>query len=545
MGIPSYFSYIVKNHLNIINKFIDTNLIINNLYIDSNSIIYDVVNNLDYSLYNNDDNFIINNVIHNIEKLIFFIKPNDTIFIAFDGVAPLAKIEQQRSRRFKSIYQSNIIKSINNNNISEKDNINNNFEPWNTTTITPGTLFMKYLNEKIKYHFSNYSKYNVKNIIFSGSNEVGEGEHKLFQYIRNYPEFHFEKNTIIYGLDADLIMLSIRHLSYCPNIYLLREAPHFIKSINIELEPNEFYLLNIYELSNIISLDMNNNNEINTLQHNIIISDYIFLCFFLGNDFMPHFPSLNIRTGGIDKMILAYKEIISSNNIHLTDGKIIYWNNVRKLIEFLAKNEETYFKNEHKLRDRKEKNKLPDISIDDKIKQFNYIPSYERSVEKYINPFKINWQIRYYKSLFDIKNKDLNKEIKNISINFLEGLEWNFKYYNYECPDWRWCYNYNYPPLLCDLLNFIPNNNEYNFIKNNNNKPISEITQLCYVLPRHSLYLLPENLYKALLQYKIYLYKNDCEFDWAYCKYFWESHTNLPKININELEDFINLYISK
>ena len=46
MGIPSYFSYIVKNHRNIIKKLNDINYLIDNLYIDSNSIIYDALRDL-------------------------------------------------------------------------------------------------------------------------------------------------------------------------------------------------------------------------------------------------------------------------------------------------------------------------------------------------------------------------------------------------------------------------------------------------------------------------------------------------------------------
>ena len=48
MGIPSYFSYIVKRHSNIIKKLSSATIQINNLYLDCNSIIYDVVRNLDY-----------------------------------------------------------------------------------------------------------------------------------------------------------------------------------------------------------------------------------------------------------------------------------------------------------------------------------------------------------------------------------------------------------------------------------------------------------------------------------------------------------------
>ena len=310
----------------------------------------------------------------------------------------------------------------------------------------------------------------------------------------------------------------------------------FIKSIHSELEPNETYLMNIPELSNTIILNMNNNKELSSEQEKNRIYDYIFLCFFLGNDFMPHFPSINIRTGGIDKMINAYKSTIGLTNENLTDGKKIYWKNVRKLVQELAKLEENNFKQEMKLRDRKEKNKLKDETPEEKFQKFNVIPTFERSIEKFINPFQVNWQSRYYQSLFNMDMDDVRK--KQICINYLEGLEWTMNYYTSGCKDWRWCYNYNYPPLLEDLIHYIPYF-EAEFIENKEPSPVSELVQLCYVLPRESLKLLPNKIYKNLMENYEYLYKSDCEFVWAFCKYFWESHVVLPHIDISELETFI------
>ena len=529
MGIPSYFSYIVKNHANIIKKLSANTIKVDNLYLDCNSIIYDAVHNIDFSkLIESDMNTIIKAVCVKIDEYINLLKPNNIIYIAFDGVAPVAKLEQQRSRRYKSLYQNNITRSIFKG--SKPD-------PWNTTAITPGTKFMQNLNEKIRIHYNNQPSFCCARIIVSLSDSHGEGEHKLFDFIRAYPDYHTaDMNTNIYGLDADLIMLSINHLPIAKNIYLFRETPEFIKSINSELEPNENYVIDIPELAKIITLDMNNGEELTNLQQKNRVYDYIFLCFFLGNDFMPHFPSVNIRTGGIDKMLQAYKATIGTTNENLTNGKTIYWKNVRKLVQFLADNEEEYFKTETKLRDKRSKNSMPDITDEDKFKKFDSIPIYERSLEKFINPYKSNWQARYYKTLFNIDIDETRR--KQICTNYLEGLEWTMKYYTVGCPDWRWSYNHNYPPLFRDLIHYIPYF-ETEFITNKKENPVTELVQLCYVLPRQSLQFLPEKLYHNLLKHHTDWYSNDCSFVWAYCKYFWESHVNLPHIDINDLEKFV------
>lgn len=156
MGIPSYFSYIVKNHREIIKKFYKKKenekegMIIDNLYLDCNSIIYDAVRSIDFTSNEDGDigldshQRIFRRVILKIEEYISVLEPRDTVIIAFDGVAPVAKLEQQRERRYKSWYQNEVSKSI------FKDS---KPDAWNTTAITPGTLFMTELNKTIQNYF--------------------------------------------------------------------------------------------------------------------------------------------------------------------------------------------------------------------------------------------------------------------------------------------------------------------------------------------------------------------------------------------------------
>ena len=288
---------------------------------------------------------------------------------------------------------------------------------------------MSELNELISRMFP-FHKYTC-NVVISTSSFIGEGEHKIFDYIRN--QCNCTTCNIVYGLDADLFMLSLANLQYNNNIYLYRETPHFIKTIDSSLDPNKSYLIDIPELAKIINENLNNKSNIDRTL------DYVFLCFLLGNDFLPHFPALNIRTNGIEYIMNAYKSVIGNNTI--ISNNCIQWRFMHKIISKLSENENDYINKEYFIRGKQEHNVINNKSepsdINDTIMN---LPITERQIEHYINPNERDWESRYYIKLFDMNPCDVR--IKEICTNYLEGLEWVLNYYTIDCKDWRWSYKY-------------------------------------------------------------------------------------------------------
>ena len=534
MGIPSYFSYIIKNYSNIIRQFRHIPNIngvrFQYLLMDCNSIIYDefrkmeeIRNDAPY-IAKDLENSLIRNVIKKISEYITYISPTKLVYIAFDGVAPLAKMEQQRTRRYKGSVLSNI-----NAVVSKKVIVN---KSWSTSNITPGTDFMKNLTKQIRKSFKGLDKhYNVKQIIVSGTDECGEGEHKMFKCLRQ-SKITSEETVAVYGLDSDLIMLSVFHCKYAKNIFIFREKPEFGKHLipSSANEEDECLFLNIQTFSQAILEEMHCDKHDS---HRLY--DYIFMCFFLGNDFLPHFPSLNIRTTGIDTLLTSYRNLIGKYNDRrfISNNKEINWKWVSLFIKELAKSEHERILGEYELREKWGKRKWLADNDDNRDFTVQSVPVIYRAEENYIYPKKHSWERRYYNTLF---NMDTN--VDSICTNYLEGLEWVFKYYTVDCPHWKWRYQYHYPPLLVDLIKHVPN--EYrDFITNDStNVPFSENVQLAYVLPPANHGLLLANVKRDLDSLYSEYSVTDFSFQWAFCRYFWEAHAILPEVSIDVLNEW-------
>ena len=531
MGIPSFFSQLVRSHPACI-KEIEAADAIDSLYMDSNSIIYDCVAKI-RDLYRDDDEFeqmVCEAVLEKICEYIELLNPRELCFVAFDGVAPVAKLDQQRNRRYKSVFELRVHEKI----------IEQKIDTWNTSSITPGTKFMNNLMVFLHENLSE-SMCSTKKIIISDSNCVGEGEHKIFEHIRSNTTLETKHQVnVIYGLDADLIMLTLNHLSFSPNLYLFRETPHFISQIDSSLEPEKLYSLDIPQLAVIIAQEMGKYRFVEK-GNSRVINDYIFLCFLLGNDFMPHFPSINIRSNGIDTLLVTYRNVLGNTNQFLTHKDKINWNQVRKLFEALKQDEQAYLQQEHKRRDHYEQRPIHNKSIEDKKNKFTLIPIKNREAEKYIDPWTSGWESRYYTTLCEFSNNSEN--VKGLCINYLEALEWTLHYYTTGCKDWRWSYKYCYPPLIKDLCRYIPCFST-EFVAHKQKQPISSRVQLSYVLPLPSLGLLGEDLRCRLLAAYPEQYRLDYTIKWSYCKYMWEAHVEMPAYNLEDLEKFVNTFES-
>ena len=167
MGVPGFFASLYRKYSH--TKFVFSKLdllgeklsakfnnvkydmsSINELYLDTNCLIHPVC----FKVFNENQSLSITNpqkleekmikeVIIYIEKLITLVNPSTLVYIAIDGVAPMAKIKHQRMRRFKSILDNGIKEDI-----AKKHNVEY-IKPWNNSAITPGTEFMEKLTKAI------------------------------------------------------------------------------------------------------------------------------------------------------------------------------------------------------------------------------------------------------------------------------------------------------------------------------------------------------------------------------------------------------------
>ena len=195
MGIPSLFRHIIGKYPD--THFWKEDFDIDNFYIDFNSIVYNVIPEINIKLsYIEYENELISKIIKKLQYVICkIVKPKKMVYIAVDGTVPRAKMDQQRSRRYKSIKEQNFIKDM-----EKKYKIEIPSSPWNKNSISPGTSFMSKLSREIIHNIQTkyFSIHNEKLvIIFNDETIPGEGEHKILPNLKRLKIMKYLLYTVL------------------------------------------------------------------------------------------------------------------------------------------------------------------------------------------------------------------------------------------------------------------------------------------------------------------------------------------------------------
>ena len=396
-----------------------------------------------------------------IEMLSKF-RPQDLIIICIDGPAPQAKLMQQRSRRFKAFDKPVGDSEVLANRLGEIDNL---FDP---NSITPGTAFMLGLDEYLQSFFPSLLKKFPVKLFYSSHLVPGEGEHKIMDYYRSGQLT--AGNHVLYGLDADLIMLSL--LAPINNIFLSRENERQV----IDIERFKLWLKERYKgISN---------------------DDFVVMIYLLGNDFLPRHLSLK----DIDKTVLLLLDIYSKIKLTLIKNDEINWSDFRILIAELAKLEDKAI---HSLYDDKNLNEIKVLTKS--VKTNKFYPALFRKLW-YDQALGFKGEPEYVKFINDLINEGFedqisfavtDKMITDMCQNYLQMVSWSYLYYKQglKAINTDACYNYYYAPTLKDLVKTLAGDVIIDGYQAHENMiHYTVLHQLISVLPLRSINILPVEL---------------------------------------------------
>jgi len=404
-----------------------------------------------------------------LSEILSQVQPKDVLVIAVDGVASQAKIAQQRQRRFRSAMES-------------EDTI------FNSSCITPGTEFMKRLDNFIQRWLISSSSFLPPKVIYSSHMVPNEGEHKILSLMRS-GEIYGDGAHVIYGMDADLIMLSL--LAPIKPIFLMRE------DINDVIDIENF--------KNAISEEM----EIKTA-----IPDFVVMLFFIGNDFLPHIVSLVDLDESIETLLRIYKMNKKSLTTVETKGEKseIDWEGFGDYLKLLSKEENRLLELES-IREVKYPSRMMSIATS-KSSTLSTSTSLELTNIKNVSRFDPDlFRSAWYENVFQLKDNNkifeklipgykftaTNNKIVEMVKMYLTGIAWIYRFYTsgLESVNTDFVYRNHYAPLITDISEIASligdkiNISKELYEFNKNALEINPVHQLLSVLPLKSKNLLP------------------------------------------------------
>jgi len=538
MGVPQLFGWLFRKYKNIVSVSIDKKIDI--LYFDFNGLIYHCYADIMREKYDSlkdaplrrRQEVLIEEILKYTKSIICTTVKPKMAYLSIDGVVPMAKMHQQRLRRYKSPYLKEW-----ENDIKKRYGIYKE-ELLDTNQITPGTDFMRLLNESLQ-HAIDTKYFGDVQMFLSDSEKIGEGEHKIVADIRG-KQFK-DKNICIYGLDADLILLSLTIANN--NVFLLRENVHIDASF-----ANPLLYVSIPILAESVYHEIMKEMSVKSLEKPRIIKDYVFLSFLLGNDFLHCLPSLSIINNGIDFVIKLYANSYArcKNYLLSTASDAIRINNgfLKSIFEYLSKSEDS------NLKFLAQKKKVPNPpNFDDhyseekwKWDRIPHNPRFEKrfSVIDYKNP---NWKKQYYSIFFDFDcTKPQNQVcLDAICKNYFDGILFTAKYYFDGAISWYWYNPYPVAPFVSDLYDYLQRmeTKDINMLQIPNGTPFSSTEQLMMVLPKTSASLLPKKLADEMEGRLAVFYPDEFEWIAEEKMMLYSIEPKLPLLDIDRIRTVI------
>ena len=516
MGIPYYFYTITKTYSNIL-LYCKPSKKIDHYFIDFNGMVHTSANVIEEK----NNLAIIEKTWEVLKECIKVVEPSKIVHICADGVAPVAKMSQQRKRRYLSIFRQKLQSKV---------------EPWDRNCISPGTLFSKELNTFIKSKI----RENTSKMIYSfnSCDDPGEGEHKIFTKITNLQP---NEVSVIHGLDADLIMLSL--MSHKNNIYLMREN---------DKGDEPYVYLDVDALRKAVLKDLQSTFTWNFKDNIIddpycedaknIIESYVVLCFILGNDFLPHIPSLSLKNKGHERILNAAKKIQYDEMNEMLVNHSTNTINVEMLVMILQilQNDETQIMN---TLNHEYIKKIP-YQGSDEIETYPIKPENKDLLAGLLIDKGNMWRPYYYQSLFDCHLHDTTI-ILNSSELFIKGIFWTYAYYKRKpelMVDIWYYYPYEFSPTLLDLSNYLQSSIEkWKNIEKLSSEEVDKMfvdpdVQLICILPSNSL---PTHLQKYSSDSKYglkHMFPSEYKVHTYLKTHLWECCPVLPYLDIEHIK---------
>jgi 5'-3' exonuclease len=536
MGIPSYYKKLIDTVPGLVSKGHPSGDI-QWLFMDFNCLIYHCLHREDTPPYPGNSNKekweaeFLDCIVKYCLKVIKEVDPKKGVFIAIDGVVPMAKMRQQRLRRFKSIW------------LSEHPDTDVSTGPtWDRNSITPGTNFMKKLRARLETMIAKHGK---KSWALSSSDEPGEGEHKI---ISEWRSGHFDGNFAVYGLDADLIVLSIlgRECGELNNnIWLFREEINAGKISYDALGEEIFEWFSINTLRDWLSVEFRSDPN----KQKSFILNYCFAMSVLGNDFLPSSLGLKIRDDGHSELLDIIQTLTSKGVTLINPTTLeISFEDVKTLFTVLSTEEEVriqkyIYKKQMMARNLGQNLEGAEFKLGDNNWPLSHIEEEVLINHKQLVP---NWKEKYMTHFFN--GFSFNKEdIHRVCKEYLYGIQWIWAYYIGSMNDvcFNWFYPFNLPPLWIWLKDYLSDTQTLPSFPNKVLLKANEIEpfeQLALVLPLESWSLIPDGPIKMLPKLAPQFYPSAFTFESTGKRFFWECESMIPLPSILEVKEIIRHY---